>query len=164
MKKLLVLMLVLGITSWASAAYDINVTPLGGGDFDIDVTSDGLDDDGYWALYGDPGALLSGIAIGPDAPSLTQIWGDVSDLSGYLPEPTGTPSAGKYGPVAAAQGETKLAGTYWTASASVPVEGWVYLYSFTEAGVYTQEAAKYIPEPMTIALLGLGGLFLRRRR
>jgi hypothetical protein len=41
-------------------------------------------------------------------------------------------------------------------------ETWLYLHDSETGDV--ESAVKVVPEPMTIALLGLGGLFLRRRK
>jgi predicted dehydrogenase len=35
---------------------------------------------------------------------------------------------------------------------------------FTDGGVYYFDNARFVPEPATLALLGLGGLALRRRK
>jgi len=161
MKKLLVLMLVFGMASWASASFTIlDPVDIGGGDYSITVTSDGADADGYWALGIDSAGSLGSIAIGADAPSMSGIWGNIDpDLASYLPGLTG-----KYGAFASASGETKVSGDYLTATASIASIPIVYLYSFNESYVFTLEDSAEVPEPMTIALLGLGGLFLRRRR
>lgn len=163
MKKVLILMLVFGMTSLAGASYDLVGTDQGGGNYDMTLTSDGADPDEYWALAIDSGGSLSGLAIGPDAPSLSALWGTFAynGVSGYFPGLTG-----ELGPFATGQGETKVGGTYLTGSAFTGSSAWVYMYSSpdTSAGSWTVEDSAFLPEPMTIVLLGLGGLFVRRRR
>ena len=160
MKKVLILMLVFGMTSLAGASFDLVGTDQGGGNYGMTVTSDGADPDAYWALGIDSGGSLSGVAIGPDAPSLSDNWGTFAynGISGYFPGLTGY-----VGPFATAQGETRVGGTYLTGSAFTGSSAWVYMYSSPDTGTWTLEDSTFLPEPMTIALLGLGGLFLRRR-
>lgn len=45
-------------------------------------------------------------------------------------------------------------------------DGTVYIYLYDETGYVLEDTIKItqVPEPMTILLLGLGGLFLRRRK
>ena len=155
MKKLLVLTLVLGLSSAANAAFDIAVS-LVDDYFDVTVTCDADEPDGYFALGITEGGTLSDVAIGPDAPSMSDIWGPiVPDLSAYLPGLTGW-----YGVFASAAGEVKTPGIWLTADAHIDSIAWVYLYSFDEAMNFTVE----VPEPTTMALLGLGALLLRRHR
>ena len=156
MKKLLVLTLVLGLSSAANAAFDMIVIDEGGGDFSLTFTCDADEPDEYFALGITAGGTLSNVAIGPDAPSMSDIWGPiVPDLSAYLPGLTGW-----YGVFASAAGEVKTPGIWLTADAHIDSIAWVYLYSFDEAMNFTVE----VPEPTTMALLGLGALLLRRHR
>ena len=164
MKKVLILMLVLGMTSLAGASYDMLATDQGGGNYGITVTSDGLDADAYWGLGIDSLGTLSDVAVGPGAPSLSGIWGDLGD--GYVPLSyfPGVAS-GKWGYFGTGAGTTRDPGVYLTALGHVSSAPVVYLYSFNEPlTVITLEDTAVLPEPMTIALLGLGGLFLRRRK
>jgi hypothetical protein len=166
MKKLLILMLVLGMTSAASAALTWSADPItvGVGDT-IAVTidsSDALPYAGGPAWVGaDPSAVASIASIvqlaaaGEDAvvddPTATGWpgWWTINAL-----DTTGTP------------GDTMAAGPQWTVTISGDSVGTYVISSdsYGSAGADDLLTINVVPEPMTIALLGLGGLFLLRRR
>jgi hypothetical protein len=176
MKKLLVLLLVLGMTSWASAdiisAIRINndaQTTMA--DITIDLTagmSSAVDGSGgYWALissstdvFNTPDAAnpVGGGATTALVPDASGIYGDAGD-TGLLPYGVGV--YGFFGSY----------GVTWSTGAGA------YADSFTGNNEYvslfliddffstaTHVKTVRVPEPMTVALLGLGGLFMLRRR
>ena len=151
MKKLLVLMLVFGMTSFASA-----------------VTVDGIVE---WEVVGAQ-LIGTGLEVG--------VYNSNLDLD--LITPAGGTDSGKNGNTNAAGnlGAVTNYGIVWNAFADhlalgegaqiadetwfvfdIVGEGLVFFYdsSFVPTG-----ASIYVPEPMSLALLGLGGLFLRRRK
>ncbi len=166
MKKLLVLMLVLGMASAANAMTLSLSADLGAGTVDIDC-SDGYvaGDDLYMAIVGKTAEVtLSGGAIGGAAPAESAIFGYDAATYGFA-------AAGEEGmwgflgdSGGAAVGPGKyLAGLNWslvggTSSAILRLVTSPDFVSFTEV------ATIEVPEPMTIALMGLGSLFLLRRR
>jgi hypothetical protein len=170
MKKLLVLMLVLGMASWANATLAIINNGDGTVDIECDVTlttSDYI----YATLVIDvTEGTVSGGAI---ESSLVSGNGDTwqlgigDDAEGYYyPVPSGMNGVymneliytGTF-----ASGTTLFEGIDVTLSDS---SGTIYVYIIPEdfSNYGTMDDSLLIPEPMTIALLGLGGLFLRRRR
>jgi hypothetical protein len=166
MKKLLILMLVLGLASMATAALVININgsdPGGSGNIingdEIQVMSTNADTYlGYVFIKtgSESGSLANG-AFGSDYA------GDQRSISAY--------SVTGYG-----AGYKIIADYLDTATPTVSGEHFVMDFSggsLSDTGVidlyhnltvvdsYTYTV---VPEPMTIALLGLGGLLLRRRK
>ena len=161
MKKLLVLMLVLGVASMASAALTFTadtVTVATGATVGVGINSDigGAAWVGYVGYV--PGnAVVSGVvataAAGPDAVVTASPFG----YAGYY----------KLEPLDFTPPSDILAGVQFNATVSGLTVGTytVYLMSpWSSAGVQDTLTVNVIPEPMTIGLLGLGGLFLRRRK
>ncbi len=174
MKKLLVLMVVLSVTGMASAALT---------DFTLETDGTTL------SIIGEAGASIQGYNI-EDGEGALSI--DVPQDSGYpiiVADGSGGNMAGDLAAVDVMSIGSPI-GNVLTFSAGtsgqtgdVVEEGLWYQLSVTVDGTYSAGdvvstvAVKdsglnslgtmditYVPEPMTVALLGLGGLFLRRRK
>ena len=162
MKKLLILMLVLGMTSAASAAITWSVS-----DVEIDVG-----DTAVVQLISDSDMPYTAVWVGAD-PSPT----GVAEISGIA----GLPSVVDGGAVLTAyagwwniealdfnpdDSVVITVGPHFDVTISGLVEGTYTLGSdfYNTDGPNDSLLVTVIPEPMTIALLGLGSLFLLRRR
>ncbi len=169
MKKVLVLMLVFGFASMATAGLSlwVNGAPSESSDIYlissdviwIDVYNDGSVDQsfGYISIQGGPGSWTGGYAMGPAA--------TVSYAYTYY-----------YGPYPGLGDTWVLIDAY--ADTSKNQVGIISSYEFhcddlgdvtlnyvdSALGLMDTLIIHQIPEPMTIGLLGLGGLFLRRRK
>jgi hypothetical protein len=164
MKKLLVLMLVLGVASTASAMTLTLSADLAAGTVDVDdSTGYVVGDDLYFAVVGDTGAItVTGGALTGIAPGDSAIFGDDAQLNGMC----AAPLDGMWGSLASIAGTATGPGTYveniaWSlvgGAADITLIGTSDFMTFTVLDVIN------VPEPMTIALLGLGSLFLLRRR
>jgi hypothetical protein len=173
MKKLLALMLVLGMVSAANAALVISLD----GATDISSIeihpSDTVTVDIFDTLGANWLAYLDFYNESEGTYSLSNVvWreaaGDGSiDWSGYSLNPSY--DAYEY-EVTQAWGTTttKLAGSVWSVDLHCEKLGNVYIELLDDDFTTILDTATIyqvpIPEPMTIALLGLGGLFLRRRK
>jgi len=182
MKKLLILMLVLGLANSASAAihFEPVATDLGGGCWDIDIIA--TDPGGVATHLISTGELL--LTITGDA-----IINDVSHVPffsfGSIHQAIVAPDgkSGKFGATAVLPSEwlimpdRALGGIIVTLNSGIatatltpnnepnPFGNTVY-YDGTQAVIDYQATGSSvdIPEPTAIALFGLGGLFLLRRR
>jgi hypothetical protein len=159
MKKLLALVLVLGIASSASAVSSIASDVLSidwtlGEVATITISSDNADNYGGWLGIdggpGDVGVMTILAAAGPQASAVA------------------SPQWYKFAALSTDPADPVLAGEQFT----VPVMGAgdvdgtiiVSLYDFAGTGLIQSVEIASVPEPMTMGLLGLGGLFLRRRK
>ncbi|MHC4546166.1 MAG: PEP-CTERM sorting domain-containing protein [Planctomycetota bacterium] len=173
MKKLLVLMLGLGMTSLASATITspMYIHDDGGGMYSIMIPNLNNVDDGlggHWALVGDAANPLTGGAINAPPPfrENSRIIGDAGETGLF---PYGIGICGIFGtttPVYSTLPGVWVGGLAWVDSGTyVGPEICLTLYTIPDdwsGPVFNDEYC--IPEPVTIALLGLGGLFLLRRR
>ncbi len=160
MKKLLVLMLVLGLVSAANAVLSISVNgsdpgaeiTIGSSDsIVVDISSDNGTSYGTWMYIYDGDRALSN-------PATTQ-----GDISGYV----GAHYANYdyyYVTIASSTGNL-VAGTGFVFDYLAIGTNDVLIELYDQSGATLVDSLViHQPEPMTIALLGLGGLFLRRRK
>ena len=165
MKKLLVLMLVLGMTSAASATLCLVQVDKTGADLTMNIGGAGgaldgiLTGDMYIVISSD--GVLSNYALTAAAPDLSGYFADLGDIGG-LGAPAGFD--GKAYALASSTGAYPISDAVMTVLGGA-VGDTVALGWFDEgmnSGIL--DTIVLVPEPMTVALLGLGSLFLLRRR
>jgi hypothetical protein len=163
MKKLMILALVVGMASLASAGLSLDIAVPG----QVSAASDGADAYVGWITWSSELAVVShGLTAG--AGSLA--WAD--DYSVNNGGDLGQPSIGSvyvinFGPgsvtgdlVAGSHYTVEFAGVQFGA-----IDNGLGRVDLISEDLSTIIATTYVtPEPMTMALLGLGGLFLRRRK
>ena len=180
MKKMLILMLVLGVVSVASAMTlqisvggvneppDSTIFVLPSQTIALDVwTPNGYDGvDTYWGLVLSDATAGSGTIVGgtchiPPAPNASSMLGDMSQ---YYPG-----ALGVFGSIGSYDQPSTPAGIYFDGIVFHCVstqDAVVQLYSTVDGETFALEDTviiHQIPEPATMVLLGLGGLLFRKR-
>ena len=170
MKKLLVLSLILGVASLASAGIELRPQEDASAGFVL-YNTDGTSWDVYLGVS--DGLAITATAITPDNLGTNRKFNSIGTFSwdGTVPGQTigvattyavGVTDTNGLMPVgAAAKVDVALAaGQYWS------TEDMGLGLGMAEIGTLdgTMSTLYVVPEPMTMALLGLGGLFLRRRK
>ncbi|HUS73691.1 MAG TPA: PEP-CTERM sorting domain-containing protein [Sedimentisphaerales bacterium] len=167
MKKLLILMLVLGMTSAANA-----VLTWSADEVTIDLTSPTavlqIISSTALAYPGGPAWVGAEPSTVAEIASIVALSGAGEDAELADPATSGYPGWWTISAkdVTGTPGDTIVAGSQWDVTITGLMEG-VYVISadsYGSAGSDDLLTITVVPEPMTIALLGLGGLFLLRRR
>jgi outer membrane lipoprotein-sorting protein len=172
MKKLLVLLIILVLASVANAAMSLSIDGVNPSDGTEDIEDLGgtvtvyvLDSTGgsSYTYYLDMLKVAGGGKATMAYPSVYTEAGDLAEVSGDY----STTTLYDYELFAGDSGGNVLTGRHFssviTESGSV---GDTFNVELIDYGVATLDTITFtiVPEPMTIALLGLGGLFLRRRK
>ena len=160
MRGILIVLLVLGMTSMAGAAL---VGDVWASAWTINVDISGATTDLYLALAVEgTGWTLTNFAAGADAPSDSSMFSTLAD-AGLSSLGTGElwAMADFSPPYTYDNGQWLTATVVWDGFSGFED---IKVYEVDESLGTTLLDSLLIPEPMTIALLGLGGLFLRRRK
>jgi hypothetical protein len=160
MKKMLIFMLVFGMTSIASAALTLSSDiTIDVGATDVIQVSNSMDG-GYGAWIGLTDLTIAAYDGDPTFTAAGNPNGD-SLMPKYDAHWYGTIIVSSLNPSAPI-----LAGAHINVSIIGVKEGVTTLELYADDGVTLLDTATItvVPEPMTVALLGLGGLFLLRRR
>ena len=171
MKKLLVLALVLGMASLASASLTWTVSGTGvtsvdvakGGTVTVEIYSDSAE------AY-PKGAAYLGTYESPVYSSITGITATaaaggnyvIADVGGTYPNFWTVLAVDTQEPFTVATGIQFY--VTFTAGTTLGSNSWMLDEESSAGGPTDYLTVNVVPEPMTIALLGLGGLFLRRRK
>lgn len=163
MKKLLVLTLVLGLASGASAALTLVGAPAEPIDIgeSISILVNNSEDGAYSGWL-----EIAGQAVADyDGDPVFTAAGDPGGASEMKPA-DGYPGWYEFTVASFPPNPTIAAGDHIEVNVMGVSEGTAALNLYATDGVTLLDTAQItvIPEPMTIALLGLGALFLRRRR
>jgi hypothetical protein len=168
MKKLLVLMLALCVVSVADARMVLELKMGSADTVDVDASAGYLTgDDIYFAVIGDTSVVtISGGAFdaGAAVPVDSAIYGYNAQENGMC----APPQDGMWGYIGAIAGGDLGPGLMldeinWTLVGGA-TSAILSLVATTDFGTFTTLDTITVPEPMTVALLGLGSLFLLRRR
>jgi hypothetical protein len=162
MRKLLILTLVLGMASMASATISFvsnSATVTTGGSVTVSVQSDA--DDTAWSGY---------LGYTPGLASLVSV--AAQSAAGTSASATATAYSGYYFLLAADFSDPQTTvdtGVQFTGNLVAGLSTGVYAInlwgsSWTAGPLADTFTLTIVPEPITLALLGLGGLFLRRRK
>jgi hypothetical protein len=159
-KKLLILTLVLGLTSmasattitWSTSAITIDVDEVAV----VQIASDDSGQYGKWVGASDPTAFIADVTA---VAALAAAGGDAAYTENYL----GYDGWWYLEAKDATSPFTVASGDQWNISIKgISTGTWQFIADDTGTKDYLDVTV--VPEPMTIALLGLGGLFLRRRK
>jgi hypothetical protein len=170
MKKLLVLLIILVLASIANAAMYLSIDGVNASDGTEDIDDLGgtvtvyviSDDSSPYTYYLDMLKVAGGGHATMTQPSIHTNAGDIAQVNSYS-----TATLYDWELIAADSTGNIVSGVHFystiTESGNV---GDTFLVDLIEYGVGSLDTITLtiIPEPMTIALLGLGGLFLRRRK